>query len=200
MKLVTTIIASVAMLAAASGAANATEYLTNGGFETGDLTGWTHSGDQFFQGVTPSGQGGYSSQSGNYYYEAGNYLGQATLSQTFTDVVGQMLTVSGYVSGDGPGPNPSYVQFVFDGTTYEDIQHPTAPYTQYSFNVTATGTDMFGLNFIDGNSFLALDSFSVSSVTSAVPEPSTWAMIILGFAGIGFVAYRRNAKPALNMA
>jgi len=34
----------------------------------------------------------------------------------------------------------------------------------------------------------------------AVPEPSTWAMMILGFAGIGFVAYRRSRKdpgPAL---
>jgi hypothetical protein len=31
----------------------------------------------------------------------------------------------------------------------------------------------------------------------AVPEPATWAMLLLGFAGIGFVAYRRNSKPAL---
>jgi hypothetical protein len=30
-----------------------------------------------------------------------------------------------------------------------------------------------------------------------VPEPSTWAMLILGFAGIGFMAYRRKSKPAL---
>jgi hypothetical protein len=33
--------------------------------------------------------------------------------------------------------------------------------------------------------------------SSAVPEPSTWAMMILGFAGIGFMAYRRKSKPAL---
>jgi hypothetical protein len=31
---------------------------------------------------------------------------------------------------------------------------------------------------------------------SAVPEPSTWAMMILGFAGVGFLAYRRrNGAP-----
>ena len=30
--------------------------------------------------------------------------------------------------------------------------------------------------------------------TPGVPEPSTWAMMILGFAGIGFVAYRRGPK------
>ena len=34
----------------------------------------------------------------------------------------------------------------------------------------------------------------------AVPEPSTWAMMILGFAGLGFMAYRRKSKPALMAA
>jgi hypothetical protein len=31
-------------------------------------------------------------------------------------------------------------------------------------------------------------------VASAVPEPSTWAMMILGFVGIGFMAYRRKSR------
>jgi PEP-CTERM motif len=36
---------------------------------------------------------------------------------------------------------------------------------------------------------------------AAVPEPSTWAMMILGFAGVGFVAYRRKQNgPALRLA
>jgi len=39
-----------------------------------------------------------------------------------------------------------------------------------------------------------------ATVTGAVPEPSTWAMMILGFAGIGFMAYRRSSKPALMAA
>jgi PEP-CTERM motif len=38
------------------------------------------------------------------------------------------------------------------------------------------------------------------NVTAAVPEPSTWAMMILGLAGVGFMAYRRKAKPALMAA
>jgi hypothetical protein len=29
-------------------------------------------------------------------------------------------------------------------------------------------------------------------MTAAVPEPSTWAMMILGFMGVGFMAYRRK--------
>lgn len=33
-------------------------------------------------------------------------------------------------------------------------------------------------------------------VTPGVPEPSTWAMLILGFTGVGFTAYRRKSKSA----
>lgn len=35
------------------------------------------------------------------------------------------------------------------------------------------------------------------SINSAVPEPSTWAMMVLGFAGVGFMAYRRRHSAAL---
>jgi hypothetical protein len=35
---------------------------------------------------------------------------------------------------------------------------------------------------------------------SAVPEPSAWAMMILGFVGIGAMTYRRKQKMALNAA
>ena len=37
--------------------------------------------------------------------------------------------------------------------------------------------------------------------TAAVPEPSTWAMVILGFFGVGFMAYRKKQNgPALRLA
>jgi hypothetical protein len=35
---------------------------------------------------------------------------------------------------------------------------------------------------------------------TAVPEASTWAMMMLGFAGVGFMAYRRKAKPSFRLA
>lgn len=38
------------------------------------------------------------------------------------------------------------------------------------------------------------------TIALAVPEPSTWAMLILGFFGIGFLAYRRQAKPIVVLA
>jgi hypothetical protein len=40
-----------------------------------------------------------------------------------------------------------------------------------------------------------------ATLAPAVPEPSTWAMIILGFAGVGFMAYRRRSHgPAFRIA
>lgn len=38
------------------------------------------------------------------------------------------------------------------------------------------------------------------SVNSAVPEPSTWAMLLVGFAATRFMAYRRKSKPAFMVA
>jgi len=40
------------------------------------------------------------------------------------------------------------------------------------------------------------DHTFVFAIASAVPEPSTWAMLILGFAGVGFMAYRRRKAEA----
>jgi hypothetical protein len=37
-------------------------------------------------------------------------------------------------------------------------------------------------------------------LASAVPEPGTWAMMILGFAGLGFMAYRRRNTTMLRVA
>jgi hypothetical protein len=39
-----------------------------------------------------------------------------------------------------------------------------------------------------------------TAAVSAVPEPATWAMMILGFAGVGFMAYRRRNNVMLRAA
>jgi hypothetical protein len=38
--------------------------------------------------------------------------------------------------------------------------------------------------------------FAFDPVATSVPEPSTWAMMLLGFAGLGFAAYRRSRAVA----
>jgi hypothetical protein len=35
----------------------------------------------------------------------------------------------------------------------------------------------------------------VAGGASAVPEPSTWAMLLLGFAGLGYAGWRRSKGP-----
>jgi hypothetical protein len=40
------------------------------------------------------------------------------------------------------------------------------------------------------------DSLTITDISAAVPEASTWAMMILGFCGVGFMAYRRNQSGA----
>jgi len=54
-------------------------------------------------------------------------------------------------------------------------------------------------SFLGASNYSIETSFGVGNV-SAVPEPSTWAMMIFGFAGVGFMAYRRKSKPALMAA
>ena len=44
------------------------------------------------------------------------------------------------------------------------------------------------------------NSFEFDNVVAGVPEPSTWAMLLLGFAGLGYAAYRRGGKSRLDGA
>jgi hypothetical protein len=111
-------------------------------------------------------------------------------------------------SSDGP------FSFSFEnvtGSTYERIFLENA--AADTFRITFFMSDLKAgveastnpvLSFIqDANSNLlggpVYGDFTISSV-SAVPEPSTWAMLLLGFAGIGFMACRRKSQPALLIA
>lgn len=63
------------------------------------------------------------------------------------------------------------------------------------FTLTASGSDVI-------NSIKVVFNGDVSDVehfriTAAVPEPSTWAMMIMGFCGLGFMAYRKKGTLRL---
>ena len=65
----------------------------------------------------------------------------------------------------------------------------------YTGDPTATGigigTSYFGG---DASSITFGETTLTDTVTAAVPEPSTWAMMVLGFAGVGFLSYRRTRR------
>jgi hypothetical protein len=66
----------------------------------------------------------------------------------------------------------------------------------YNANVNDTFDITFALTGVPGSDVpIHVEEFV--QVGSGVPEPSTWAMMILGFAGIGFMAYRRRTRFAL---
>jgi hypothetical protein len=106
----------------------------------------------------------------------------------------------------GPG-DTGYVPFSATGLTAADFT---------LFNTT-TGTVGVGSPNFDGdpitlgfaqntnlaagtNNEISFDNLDIT-LNSAVPEPSTWAMMILGFCGVGFMAYRgKHGGSALNAA
>ena len=42
---------------------------------------------------------------------------------------------------------------------------------------------------------MAKDPVTGSQIVAGVPEPSTWTMMLLGFAGLGFASLRRRYSP-----
>ena len=74
-----------------------------------------------------------------------------------------------------------------------------------NFDITVNGVDIFAAGYLPGtvidlgsnfgpNIDLTISGFGDfvigGVVQETVPEPSTWAMLLIGFAGLGFVGYR----------
>jgi hypothetical protein len=91
------------------------------------------------------------------------------------------------------------VEVVLNNIVLETIT-PTSwnqPFKLYSNNFSTLGGQ---LSFVDtGPSNQQGDLLALVNVT-AVPESSTWAMMILGFLGVGFLAYRRNHNQPFRFA
>jgi hypothetical protein len=176
--------------------ADAAVLLTNGGFDTGNFTGWSLSTTT--RNTVETTQGEFTAQAGSAYAQlsfpqGGSNNNDATLSQTFVTTAGQSLVLSFYLQGDGG--TPSDFKVAFDNTLLQSLSPvpDTNGWVLYSFNVTSAASNTLTFSFNDqgsGNSSnIGLDSVSIAA---AVPEPSTWAMMILGFFGVGFMAYRRK--------
>ena len=110
-----------------------------------------------------------------------NISDNASFGQTIADNISGNIGTASF-----PGPR---VSFGFTADTDVITSHsiiPSAPYHPSVFQA------MFvSYTSPTGSYWLELDNLAG---VSAVPEPSTWAMMILGFAGVGFLAYRRGRK------
>jgi hypothetical protein len=66
------------------------------------------------------------------------------------------------------------------------------------FNLAGSGAFRIGISASLSNVDAGADSFN--AVAGAVPEASTWAMMLLGFFGVGFLAHRRMNQGHIRLA
>ena len=174
-----------------------TNLLTNGSFETGDLTGWTSFGDFSFSGVSgPFGP--LNPEDGNFQVFLGSVDTTGGITQTFSDAAGQMLHVTGWYAGIG-GP-PSSLEISFNGMDIITLNPgpSDSTYRQFSADFVGTGSDTLKVTSFQLPSYNLVDNFSVTTAASAVPEPSTWAMMLIGFAVFGFAGFGRAKKSEIS--
>jgi PEP-CTERM motif len=110
-------------------------------------------------------------------------------------------TIPGVISAD-----ELIVGGVFDGAAKVQYTPSTDDFWLFITNYTTSPTfDQLGYSqtsVSSDNLFYTVDGTGTVSVTSVVstPEPSTWAMLLLGFAGLGFLGYRQAEKARVAAA
>lgn len=114
---------------------------------------------------------------------------------------GDVFTLSFAASGSQRGPSTFSeafsAGFLINGTTEVNFNSPViasnAPFSTYTYSYTATGSGTLqayirALGAGSDNVGVVIDDVSLT----AVPEPATWAMMIIGFGFIGAAMRRRQ--------
>ena len=157
-------------------------------------------------------QYGYSfpAQSGNQWADLAGQVSNSAegVATTVANLAGQAYAVSFWVGNTidntvGFFGNSTTVKLYVDGilvfTAVNDDGGATQTWQQFTYQgVAATNATTFTFVSADPRTDFSspLDNVVISTV-SAVPEPSTWAMMILGFAGVGYMTYRRRKPSAI---
>jgi hypothetical protein len=120
----------------------------------------------------------------------------AELSQSFADVAGANYAATFFYEGVAPvvtpgDPNASFAFFI-GGAGISTFGIPTNGFQTFTFGFTGTGMDTVEVRAATNVGEWILDDVSITG--PGVPEPSTWAMMLLGFAGLGFLTYRWTKK------
>jgi hypothetical protein len=166
----------------------------NGSFETGDFTGWNQVG---LEEVTTGAFSVYSgAQDGNFYSVWGNVGGDGSISQLIADQAGAQYTLSFWFASNGD--NPSDFSVSWDGNVLLSLTNPNTgiPWSQFSFNVTGTGSDTLTFAGGDDPAWMALDNISVTpaTTTGTTPEPSSFILLGSGVLALGGAIRRKLAR------
>jgi flagellin len=166
--------------------------ITNGGFETGDLTSWAQFGNTAFSGVT------IAPHSGRYAAFFGPAGSTGGIYQDLGTTPGGLYDLSFWLRNDGSGPNSFSVSW--NGVTIPgSVLVNSAPfgYTQFSFTglLATTGFTEVRFAFRHDPSFWYLDDVSVGTAVSSVPEVFSTLWLALPFCGIiGFRLFREKQR------
>jgi hypothetical protein len=179
-----TLLASAAITTALLCATPVRANVSNAGFEAGNFSGWTLTGDTSFSGV-----GQVIGRAGGF----GAYFGPdgvATLSQVITTAPGTDYTVRFWLALDDSA-TPNSFSWSWGGVTQSVLTNVAAfDYVALTATLTATGNNTnLRFDFSNPQSFWLLDDVSVT----AVPEPASAVLLALGLAAVGLARARRLA-------
>jgi hypothetical protein len=178
------------------------------------ISGWTITNASliWINTTNPPSYGGLTNSPGNpsnFFldltgtHDDGVYAG---VTQSVATVVGAAYSLTFDLGSASQWDTPDGIKVSAAGTsqTFTSTGVPTNDTWQSeTFDFTASSTNtLISLMGASGFRYVGLDNVVLTgpAVTSAVPEPSTWAMMILGFAGIGTMTYRRRKSTALHAA
>ena len=124
----------------------------------------------------------------NYF---GLYVSGADAGNVISIFSGSTLVYTNDFATIGAGLAPGY--FGNPGAPFTG-QNPTEPYAFYNFFTTTPFTSIVLTNANNGGLFES-DNHTVGTA-SAVPEPASWALIVVGFAMVGLSTRRRSRYAA----